>query len=126
MEVMGQASCPKVGVSLCGKVVEALDCRPRMSQLVAPLHNRDFVSLVPRPFPPPVFDHLQYANTEGEGLGDLVMCGYVRPPFTFQPALRVLPSTICLPDVTACEQISQAFPSIFAYCKRSILEVGMA
>jgi len=35
-------------------------------------------SLVPRPFPPPVFDHLQFANTEGEGLGDLVMCGYVR------------------------------------------------
>jgi len=35
-------------------------------------------SLVPRPFPPPVFDHLQYANTEGEGLGDLVTCGYVR------------------------------------------------
>jgi len=28
--------------------------------------------------PPPVFDRLQYANTEGEGLGDLVMCGYVR------------------------------------------------
>jgi len=35
-------------------------------------------SLVSRPFPPPVFDRLQYANTEGEGLGDLVMCGYVR------------------------------------------------
>ena len=35
-------------------------------------------SLVPRPFPPPVFDRLQYANTEGEGLGDLVTCGYVR------------------------------------------------
>jgi len=30
------------------------------------------------PFPPPVFDHLQYANTEGEDLGDLVTCGYVR------------------------------------------------
>jgi len=36
------------------------------------------LSLVPRPFPSPVFDRLQYANTEGEGLGDLVMCGYVR------------------------------------------------
>ena len=35
-------------------------------------------SLVPRPFPPPVFERLQYANTEGEGLGDLVTCGYVR------------------------------------------------
>ena len=35
-------------------------------------------SLIPRLFPPPVFDRLQYANTEGEGLGDLVTCGYVR------------------------------------------------
>jgi len=26
------------------------------------------------PCPPPLFDHLQYANTEGESLGDLVMC----------------------------------------------------
>ena len=33
---------------------------------------RQLCSLVPRPFPPPVFDRLQYANTEGEGLGDLV------------------------------------------------------
>ena len=32
-------------------------------------------SLVPRLFPPPVFDRLRYANTEGEGLGDLVTCG---------------------------------------------------
>jgi len=29
-------------------------------------------------FPPPVFHCLQYANMEGEGLGDLVMCGDVR------------------------------------------------
>jgi len=35
-------------------------------------------SLVPRPFPPPVFDRLQYANTEGEGLGDFVTCSYNR------------------------------------------------
>jgi len=35
-------------------------------------------SLIPRLFPPPVFDRLQYANTEREGLGDLVMYGYVR------------------------------------------------
>ena len=26
--------------------------------------------LVPRPFPPPVFDRLQYAKTEGEGLAE--------------------------------------------------------
>ena len=31
-------------------------------------------SLVPRPFPPPVCDRLQYAKTEGEGLGERVTC----------------------------------------------------
>ena len=30
--------------------------------------------LVPRPFLPPVFDHLPYAKTEGEGLGERVTC----------------------------------------------------
>jgi len=33
---------------------------------------------IPRPFPPPVFDHLQYVITEGKGLGDLVTGGYIR------------------------------------------------
>ena len=32
------------------------------------LKVRHPASLIPRPFPPPVFDCLQYANTEGEGL----------------------------------------------------------
>ena len=32
------------------------------------------VTLSPRPFPPPVFDHLQYAKTEGEDLGEGVTC----------------------------------------------------
>jgi len=40
--------------------------------------TRHPVSLVPRLFPPPVFDHLQYANMEGEGLGDFVTCSYIR------------------------------------------------
>ena len=31
------------------------------------------LSLVPRPFPPPVFDRLQYKNG-GEGLGERVTC----------------------------------------------------
>ena len=31
------------------------------------------ISLVPRPFPPPVFDRLQYKNG-GEGLGERVTC----------------------------------------------------
>ena len=35
-------------------------------------------SLIPRPFLPPVFDHLQYAKMEGEGLGDLVTFGDIR------------------------------------------------
>jgi len=33
-----------------------------------------YISLVPRPFPPPVFDCLQYADTEEEDLGDLFIC----------------------------------------------------
>ena len=32
------------------------------------------ISLVPRPFPPPVFDRILYAKTEGEGLGERVTC----------------------------------------------------
>ena len=35
------------------------------------IHIRKHDSLVPRPSPPPVFHCLQYAKTEGEGLGDL-------------------------------------------------------
>ena len=31
-------------------------------------HNVDNYSLIPRPLPPPVLDHFQYANMEGEGL----------------------------------------------------------
>ena len=31
-------------------------------------------SLVPRPFPPPVFDRILYAKTEGGGLGERVTC----------------------------------------------------
>ena len=31
-------------------------------------------SLVPRPFPPQVFDRILYAKTEGEGLGERVTC----------------------------------------------------
>ena len=34
----------------------------------------DCASLVPRLFTPPVFDRLQYAKTEGEGLGERVKC----------------------------------------------------
>ena len=37
-----------------------------------PTHWR--CSLVPRPFPPPVFDSILYVKTEGEGLGERVTC----------------------------------------------------
>ena len=37
-----------------------------------------FSSLLLGLFPPPVFDGLQYANMEGEGLGDLVTSGRQR------------------------------------------------
>jgi len=37
-----------------------------------------YISLVPRPFPPPVCDYLKYAIPEKEGLGDFIMCSYVR------------------------------------------------
>jgi len=32
-------------------------------------------SLIPRSFPTPVFDRWQYTSMEGEGLGNLIMCG---------------------------------------------------
>jgi len=35
-------------------------------------------SLIPRPFPPPVVHRLQYGNTEGEVLGDVVTCDDIR------------------------------------------------
>ena len=34
----------------------------------------DEASLIPRPSPAPIFDCLQYAETEREGLKDLVIC----------------------------------------------------
>ena len=36
--------------------------------------KREALSLVPRPFPPPVFDRILYAKTDGEGLGERVTC----------------------------------------------------
>ena len=40
----------------------------RPCQLYTALVNPQFYSLVPSPFPPPVFDSLQYTKTEGNGL----------------------------------------------------------
>ena len=55
-------------------------------------------SLVPGPFPPPVLDHLQCANTRGGKAWEIW-------------------SRAMTPDATAHDQISQALPSVFAYCK---------
>ena len=41
--------------------------------VIATLQAIILSSLIPRLSPPPVFDHVQYAKTEGEGLGDLVV-----------------------------------------------------
>ena len=38
------------------------------------MDNNTGLSLVPRPFPPPVFDRILYAKTEGEGLRERVTC----------------------------------------------------
>ena len=43
------------------------------SGLFMPYHP-PHCSLIPRSFPPPVFDRLQCAKTEGEGLGEIVTC----------------------------------------------------
>ena len=48
-----------------------------------------YVSRIPKPFSPSVFDHLQYTNTEMERLGDLAMSGDVgRQKANTRQALR--------------------------------------
>ena len=46
------------------------------------------VSLVPRPSTPPVFDRLQYAKTEGEGLGNFITWSKARPSNVVMPPLN--------------------------------------
>ena len=126
-------------------------------------------SLIPRLFPPPVFDCLQCAKTEGKGLGEIVMCMMScrhegGKPGIDQPRIyritscndavfRTLQSQVFGRDITrrtsrffvghhpphiyppiystlmstwhhAHDSFSQAFPSVFAYCKQSKLEAG--
>jgi len=54
--------------------------------------NHISTSLVPSPFPPPVFDRLPYANTEGEGLGDLVT--WRCPTVIIPVSCRTVPGTM--------------------------------
>ena len=44
---------------------------PRVYMRIEVYFYTNHPSLVPRPSPAPVFDHLQYAKTEGEGLVNL-------------------------------------------------------
>ena len=48
--------------------------RDSIRQMIVNNKELQPIWLVPRPFPPPVFDRLQYAKTEGEGLGERVTC----------------------------------------------------
>ena len=54
-------------------------------------------SLVPRPFPPPVFDCSQYANTGGGGGGleELIMCGDIRQTHGGQYPMKALKALSC-------------------------------
>ena len=64
---------------------------------------QDYGSLVPRPFPSPVFDRLQYAKTEGEGLEKenvTVSSSWTRYYKKDLDILRRAPPPSRLPDVT--------------------------
>ena len=69
-----------VGVWVCGYVqvwVWGGVCSYGCVWVCADMYGRvwvcgDMGSLVPRPSTPPVFDRLQYAKTEGEGLGNFI------------------------------------------------------
>ena len=47
-------------------------------KLIEGQRRHNLLSLFPRLFLPPDFDHLQYAYMDREGLGDLVMCNDIR------------------------------------------------
>jgi len=67
------------GCQLIANNVERCQCANNAEWYqIAGSVERCQLSLVPRLFLPPVFDRLQYANTEGEGLGGVVTCGNVR------------------------------------------------
>ena len=59
-------------------------------------------SLVPSPSPLPVFDCFRYANIEGEGLGDFVLCSDGR-------GRRNLSQRVWCPTVIICIDQSQLY-----------------
>ena len=73
--VVGVWGCGAVGLAVimgCKRAgasrIIAIDINPKKWQ------KGRYYSLIPRPFPPPVFDRIRYAKTEGEGLGERVTC----------------------------------------------------
>ena len=56
---------------VCSQERETSVCHVRPT--LGEVHSRAFPSL----FPPPIFDCLQYASTEGEGLGDEALSGTI-------------------------------------------------
>jgi len=63
-------ACPMTDPCLtCQQKSTAIICSANLTEEVK---SKVKLSLIPSLFPPPVFDHLQYANMEEEGLGDLV------------------------------------------------------
>ena len=89
--------------------------------------NSGNLSLVPWPFPPPVFDRLQYANTEGEGLGDLVTCGYVRQTHGGRCPIRNLEALSCTIGPKAGGQSvikAMSIPSVVHSAKDSSTQNG--
>jgi len=65
-------------------------------------------SLVPRLFPPPVFDHSQYANLKGEGMGDLVMCNDIGRQMVDTEGSACL--TIIIPVLRSCQTVPSLVP----------------
>ena len=54
-------------------LVKALPCS-LFSDWLSLSSTRSVISLVPRPFPPPVFGRILKEKMEGEGLGERVTC----------------------------------------------------
>jgi len=73
-------------------------------ELVGQLFSRELqeqqTSLVPKASTPPVFDCLQYAKMEGEGLGNFIMWSAARPSNVVMSPLNS--QVICETDLAFC------------------------
>ena len=59
-------------------------------------------SLIPRPFPPPVFDRLQYANMEGEGR-EIWSCAVISGRWSVDTQGAVPNKALSVPSVQGLE-----------------------